>query len=59
MTEKETLEKWANSLTINQLIKVVIDLTGYAIDSEEVRISDEGEPYYRNTGDILTFGEKT
>jgi len=54
MTRKERLKEWIKTLTEEQKDKIILDLTDFAIDAEEVSFY-EGcyNPYYSNSGENL------
>jgi|GEM_PF-5489103 len=54
MTRTERLQEWINTLDVIQMSRILLDLTEYAIDSEEVSFWDNNiKPYWSHSGDNL------
>jgi hypothetical protein len=54
MTKAERLKEWIKTLSNEQKDAVILDLTGYAIDSEYVKFYDDTKtPYFDATGDNI------
>lgn len=54
MTREKRLKNWIKTLNKEQLKTIVLELTEFAIDSEEVSFYDDTiKPYWSNTGENL------
>lgn len=54
MNRRERLQEWINTLDVIQMSRMILELTEYAIDSEEVGFYETSEkPYWENTGENL------
>lgn len=54
MKRTERLKEWVDTLTQDQLKKIVLETVDYCIDSEEVSFYDSTKiPYWSNSGENL------
>jgi hypothetical protein len=54
MDRDERLKDWIKKLTNEQKDKIILELSNFAIESEEVSFYEMSEsPYWSNTGDKL------
>lgn len=54
MTRRERLKEWVDTLTHDQLKKIVLETVDYCIDSEEVSFYNSTKvPYWSNSGENL------
>ncbi|HWY36087.1 MAG TPA: hypothetical protein VNX68_15690 [Nitrosopumilaceae archaeon] len=56
MTNSEILETWVQSKSKEELEKILLQCINHMIYSEDVRINEEGAPFWESCGVVL--GEK-
>lgn len=58
MTRQDRLKEWAETLPIEKLKEIVVELTDYLIDIEEVNFYENDKiPYWDSCGDRLDGSE--
>ena len=58
MSKTEQVQKWADNLTPEQMRPLLVELTCFACEAEQVRLGGLA-PYWEATGEPLVAGQKT
>lgn len=58
MGKTEQIQKWANELTAEQMRPLLVELTYFACEAEQVCLGNLA-PYWEATGEPLIEGQKT